>query len=149
MRFSGIVGALVTALVLSVGVAGPAEAASAVQFRTFYYDSPGSDTRTNSSLNGEWFALKNVSATRVNLSGWKIRDLTGYTYTFATTFYLNPGATVKVHTGKGTNTASHRYWGRGSYVWNNTGDKASMRNKAGTLKDTCSWSSTGSGYKAC
>jgi hypothetical protein len=63
--------------------------------------------------------------------------------------YLRPGATVKIHTGKGTNTAYHRYWGRGWYVWNNTGDKATLRNKAGTVKDTCAWTSRGSGYKYC
>ncbi len=85
----------------------------------------------------------------MNLSGWRVRDVTGYTYTFSGTVYLKPGATVKIHTGKGTNTAYHRYWGRGWYVWNNTGDKATLRNKAGTLKDTCAWTSTGLGYKSC
>jgi hypothetical protein len=150
MRFTAIIGALVTALVLSVGVAaGPANAASAVQFGKFYYNSPGTDTKANSQLNGEWFILKNVSATRMNLAGWRIRDVAGYTYTFASTFYLNPGATVKIHTGRGTNTSYHRYWGRAWYVWNNTGDKATLLNKAGTLKDTCAWTSAGAGYKSC
>jgi hypothetical protein len=28
---------------------------------------------------------------------------------------------VKIHTGKGANSQTDRYWGRGWYVWNNTG----------------------------
>jgi hypothetical protein len=51
---------------------------------------------------------------------------------------------VQVHTGKGTNTSAHRYWGRSWYVWNNTGDTAYLRYPAGTTADTCSWGKTGS-----
>lgn len=149
MKTVATVGALVAALILSIGLAGPATAASAVQFRTFYYDTPGSDTTSNTRLNGEWFALKNVSAKRVNLLGWSVRDRTGYTYRFTSTFYLRPGSTVKIHTGKGSNTSYHRYWGRGWYVWNNTADKATLKNRAGTVKDTCAWASRGAGYKTC
>jgi hypothetical protein len=49
---------------------------------------------------------------------------------------------------KGTNTRSNLYWGRGWYVWNNTGDKAILRSSRGTLKDTCEWGD-GKGYKNC
>ena len=149
MRFTARLGGLLIALVLGMSSAPPSSAAGAIQFRGFQYDSPGSDTRTNRQLNAEWFVLKNVSGRRVNLKGWSVRDRTGYTYRFSSTFYLRAGATVKVHTGRGTNTAGHRYWGRGWYVWNNTGDKATLRNGAGTLKDSCAWTSTGSGYKLC
>ena len=149
MRFTTIATTVVAALVLSIGLAGPANAASAIQFRKFYYDTPGTDTSSNLKLNGEWFALKNVSTSRVNLSGWTVRDVTGYTYRFSSTFYLRPGYTVRIHTGKGTNTATNRYWGRTWYVWNNSGDKATLKNSAGTIKDTCAWTSIGVGYKTC
>jgi hypothetical protein len=54
-----------------------------------------------------------------------------------------------VHTGKGTNTTSHKYWGRSWYVWNNTGDKATLRRADGTWIHSCSWTSGGLGYKYC
>ncbi|WP_308287027.1 lamin tail domain-containing protein [Actinomadura parmotrematis] len=136
------------AAALVVGVAAaPAEAASAVQIYRVYYDSPGKDTRSNASLNGEWVQLRNTSSTARQLKGYKLRDKTGYTYTFGT-FTLKGKATVKVRTGKGTNTSANRYWGRGSYVWNNTGDTAYLRYPNGTAADSCSWGK-GSGSRYC
>jgi hypothetical protein len=31
------------------------------------------------------------------------------------------------------------YWGSGNYIWNNTGDTATLRNASGKTLDTCSW----------
>jgi hypothetical protein len=44
------------------------------------------------------------------------------------------GATVTVYSGRGTTSATRRYWGR-SYgaIWNNDGDTAYLRNASGTL----------------
>ncbi len=131
-----------------VSLATPAEAASPVQIYKVYYDSPGSDTGSNTSLNAEYVVLKNISTRTVALTGWTLRDAQGHVYRFGT-FYLGAGKYVFVHTGKGTNTATHRYWGLSWYVWNNTGDKAYLRNPAGTLMDSCAWYSVGSGYKYC
>lgn len=137
--------------VLSVATMGaaPAEAAGSIQFRRFYYDSPGSDRGSNTSLNAEYFDLKNVGTTTRDLSGWKVRDKAGYVYTFPTGSSLRAGYSVRVHTGKGTNSSTHKYWGRSWYVWNNTGDAATVRNTVGTTIDSCSWGSVGSGYKNC
>lgn len=138
------------AAVLGVTVSAPAQAASyPVQFRYFQYDSPGSDTRANSQINKEYFTLKNTSRAGVNLKGWKVRDNTGYTYTFTSSFTLKSGKSVRIHTGKGKNTSADRYWWRGWYVWNNTGDKATLRSSSGAWKDSCSWSKRGNGYKYC
>lgn len=132
-------GAAVVATAATVGVlAAPAEAASAVQIYRVYYDSPGSDNRSNSSLNGEWVQLFNTSKTSRQLKGYKLRDKTGYTYTFGS-FTLGGRKSVYVHTGKGTNSAAHRYWGRAAYVWNNTGDAAYLRYPNGSAADSCSW----------
>ena len=133
----------------TVLVTSDANAASTIQLKRIQYDSPGSDTRSNASLNGEYFTLKNVSGKKLSLRNYTVRDKSGHTYKFTTTYYLAAGASVRVHTGKGTNTATNRYWGLGSYVWNNTGDKASLKNSAGTTLDTCTWSSAGAGYKNC
>jgi hypothetical protein len=44
-----------------------------------------------------------------------------------------------LHTGKGTNTTTNRYWGSGNYIWNNNGDAAYLRNASGKAVDNCSW----------
>ena len=116
-----------------------------------YYDSPGTDTGSNSSLNAEWVRLTNTRTNTINLKGWTQRDKAGYIYTFITTHYLGAGKRVYIHTGKGTNgypDSPHRYWQRSWYVWNNTGDTAYVRNPSGTLIDSCSWGSSGS-YTYC
>src|SRR3954470_176476 len=92
--------ALLVALLLGAAAvtlpatATPANAASCVQIYRIYYNSPGTDTRTNTSLNGEWIQLKNNCSTRKSLSSWRIKDLTGHTYTFAT-YTLGAGKYVK------------------------------------------------------
>lgn len=119
-------------------VTGPAQAAPALRFHSTQYDSPGKDTRTNKSLNAEWIAVVNTGKKAVNLKGWKIVDKSA-TYTIGNVTVPGKGGKIYLHTGKGTNTKVHLYWGRGNYVWNNTGDKATLRTKAGKVHDTCSW----------
>jgi hypothetical protein len=125
-----------------------AEAAPAIQFGKVQYDSPGDDTRSNKSLNAEYIVIKNVGSSNRTLTGFTVRDAQRHVYKFGT-FTLKAGKSVRLHTGNGTNTTTDRYWGSTSYIWNNSGDKATLKNKAGTTLDTCSWSSTGSGYKYC
>jgi hypothetical protein len=124
-------------------MAVPAEAASPVQIYRVYFDSPGKDTRSNTSLNGEWVQLYNRTTKTRQLKGVKLRDKTGYTYTFGW-FQLKGRKSVYVHTGRGSNNATHRYWGRKAYVWNNTGDTAYLLYPNGKLADYCSWTSKGS-----
>lgn len=132
---------LVAALTL---VAAPAEASTpSTHFSYAYYNSPGSDTRSNTSLNAEYVRLHNSSSSNRSLTGWTIRDLSGHVYKFGT-YTLRAGTSVTLHTGKGTNTSTNRYWGSGSYIWNNTGDKAILKNSSGVTIDTCSWGSSGS-----
>ena len=125
-----------------------ADAASSIQVYKIYYDSPGSDTRSNTSLNAEYIQLKNHSSSAIQLQGYKIRDNAGYTYTFPS-YKISAGKTVKVHTGKGTKSSGHVYWGRSQYVWNNTDDKATVRNASGTWLDSCSYNSSAYDYKMC
>jgi P pilus assembly chaperone PapD len=143
----------VTALVAvtsSLVAVTPADAARVVQFTRIQYDSPGSDTGSNASLNREYVQVKNGTTRTVNLYRWYVRSArTGDVYRFASNFYLRPGATVTIRTGKGTNTATTRYWGRTRYVWNNTRDTAYLRTSSGALRYSCSWTRTGPGYKYC
>lgn len=123
--------------------AAPAEAASAVQITRVYYNSPGTDTGSNWSLNGEWVQLTNHSSWSRQLRGYTLRDRAGFTYTFGW-YVLGGHRSVVVHTGQGADNQGHRYWDRTWYVWNNTGDTAYLRYPGGALADSCSWGSTGS-----
>ncbi|MFI1963750.1 lamin tail domain-containing protein [Streptomyces pathocidini] len=125
-----------------------AQAAGSVYLSKVYYDSPGSDTGGNASLNGEYVQIKNSTSRGVNLKGWTLTDAQKHKYTFGT-YTLGAGKTVTVKTGKGTNTSSTRYQGRTWYVWNNTSDKATLRKPAGTTVDTCSYNSSRYDYKTC
>jgi len=120
----------------------PAQA-PALRLVKIQYDPPGDDDLTNTSLNREWVAVHNFGAKPAKLSGWVLRDVTGYRYTFATGFTLAPDATVTVHTGTGSDRPLHVYWDQGSYIWNNTGDKAALKNAAGTVVDTCAYAGDG------
>jgi hypothetical protein len=68
------------------------------------------------------------------LTGWAIRDAAGHVYRFPR-FRLRPGSSVRLHTGKGRNTRRNLYWGSSWYIWNNTGDKATLKNRPGTRID--------------
>ena len=125
----------------------PADAASKVQIVKAYYNSPGTDNRSLSSLNAEYIVVKNTDTVKRSLSGWTLRDVANHVYTFKS-FSLMPGKSVTIHTGNGTNTGSHLYWGSGNYIWNNTGDTATLKNSSGVFADSCKWGSTGS-YVSC
>lgn len=149
-RLVGLLVAVAVALGGGLVVANPAQATTpAIMITKIYYDSPGSDTGSNTSLNAEWVRLTNKRTYSINLKYWTLRDRTGYTYKFWGDFWLRPGYNVYIHTGKGTNNSSNRYWGRSWYVWNNTGDTAYLRNASGTLIDYCAWYSKGYGYTYC
>ncbi|MFF0071776.1 lamin tail domain-containing protein [Streptomyces sp. NPDC005494] len=142
--------AAATALAGSLLATAPATAAThqgGLHLGKIQYDSPGTDTRSNTSLNAEYVDLHNNGTSKLQLKGYKLKDNTGYTYTFPSVT-VAAGETVRVHTGKGTNAGAHVYWNRGSYVWNNTGDKARLFKPSGALLDSCSWSK-GTGVKVC
>ena len=124
-----------------------AAAVSSTRFSFAQYDSPGDDTGSNASLNAEWVKVSNHSSQAKTLTGWTIRDTANHVYRFGA-FKLGAGKSVRLHTGKGSNTRTDRYWGESWYVWNNTGDKAILRNSNGVTVDTCSWPD-GDGNTAC
>ncbi|MEV7965586.1 lamin tail domain-containing protein [Sphaerisporangium sp. NPDC088356] len=140
-----------------VVVSQPAHAAGpAIQITKIYYDSPGSpDFGANSSLNGEYVRINNMTRKAVSLKGWTLRDKTNradHVYTFGA-FTLGAGKTVTVRTGKGRNTTTTLYWGRSggtlAYIWNQVKDTAYVRNASGKLVDSCSYNSTRADYKVC
>jgi ABC-type Fe3+-hydroxamate transport system substrate-binding protein len=138
------------AVACSVALAAPspADAASSIQLGKIQYNAPGSDTATNTSVNGEYVVVKNLSSRSITLTGWTVRDAQSHVYTFGS-YALPAYKSVTLHTGKGTNGALVRYWGLSYHVWNNTGDTATIRTAGGTLLDTCRWTTSGAGYTGC
>jgi hypothetical protein len=140
------------ALVALLGLAGTAftatAAQAAIQFGLIQYNSPGTDTGSNASLNAEYAKITNTGSAGVALTNWTVRDAQGHVYKFGT-YKLCGGCAVTLHTGHGTNTYANRYWNFSNYIWNNTGDRATLKNAVGTTKDTCSWGSSGPGYIRC
>jgi Lamin Tail Domain len=125
-----------------------ANAASAIQLRKIQYDPSGSDVpATNHQLNREYVTIKNTGTTTRTLMSRTVRDLANHVYTIPS-FKLAAGKSVRLHTGKGTNSSTDLYWSKGWYVWNNTGDKATSRDSSGALKVTCSWGD-GDGIRYC
>jgi Lamin Tail Domain len=147
----GVLGAVLHGLAAaSLGlIPSPGGSLPALQFGVIQYDSPGSpDTGTNRSLNGEYASVRNTSSRAIQLRGMTVRDVANHIYVFPS-MSLGAGRTVRIHTGRGTNTASDVYWRQNNYVWNNDGDTATLRNAAGTRLDTCRSTSTGTGKIAC
>jgi hypothetical protein len=144
MRYSTALAAIFGSATLIAPFAVSAQAATTatagqIQFRLIQYNTPGSDLPvTKAKLNQEFVTLKNTGTTSRNLTGWTVEDLAGHVYKFGS-FTLKAGSKVVIHTGSGTNNSTNRYWGRGYYVWNNTGDTAKLHNASGKWKDSCSW----------
>jgi hypothetical protein len=125
-------------------LAAPAQAATPwVVVDAIYFNSPGSDTGSNASLNGEWIRLRNTTSKPVTITGWTLADKAGHVYKFPSTT-IKAKSTVTLRSGSGSNGISTRYWQQKWYVWNNTGDTAYVRNTAGKLVDDCSYTSSGS-----
>ncbi|NJE06186.1 lamin tail domain-containing protein [Thermococcus sp. M36] len=107
------------------------------------YNPPGSD------VSGEYVLITNEGSADVDMGGWKLMDESNHVYTFPAGFILKAGASVKVHTGEGTDTETDLYWGRKQAVWNNDGDTAYLYDAEGNLVDSCSWSGKEGGAVSC
>lgn len=133
-----------------VMVAGsPAQAAAhRMQIHEIYYNSPGPDHGSNSSLNHEWVQLHNQSGSAINLANWTLRDKAGHVFRFGS-YSIKPHGYVTIHTGKGSSTQADRYWNHSWYIWNNTGDTAILENQNGVVIARCSYQGTSQGYTYC
>ena len=112
-----------------------------------YFDFPSSDRGSKSSLNAEYVVIRNGDNVSHSVSGWTVRDKAGHVYKFGNLrlgLASRPSFTPARGTTYTTSASTHLYWGRGWYVWNNTGDKVILRRADGSLRDTCSFSSAGS-----
>jgi hypothetical protein len=138
--------------VFALGLAAPAAATpvqsrGSVHINFVRYDPAGSDTGSN--INKEVVVIKNSTGKARILTGWTLRDrcACGHVYHFPQT-RLRPGHSVTVHTGKGHDRPGQRYWGKSWYVWNNDGDRATLRTASFKLIDRCRWRD-GDGTTGC
>ncbi|NUS55333.1 MAG: lamin tail domain-containing protein [Streptomycetaceae bacterium] len=145
-RLPVLLALLAAAVVPAALTATPASAATpSIMITKVLVNPSGTDTTANSQLVREYIVLKNTTRGSINLNRWTVRDRSNHVYTFGS-FTLGAGRSVTLHTGKGANTSTNRYWGLGWYVWNNTGDAAYVRNSAGKSIDSCSWGSVSVTY---
>lgn len=89
------------------------------------------------SLSDEYIIIKNNSNSSINLTGWTIVSVTGnQTYEFPYGYTLGSGSSVKIVSGRGAegNGSSVLKW-TGSYIWNNEGDPAELRNPNDSIVD--------------
>ena len=139
--------AMATGLVAAIS--SPAQAAvDHVRIYEIWYNSPGPNIGTNSSLNHEWVELHNTSGSYINLTHWTLRDKAGHVFTFGS-YTIRPHAYVTIHTGHGTATQTDRYWDHSWYIWNNTGDTAILKNQHGATVGSCTYKGTSRGYVYC
>ncbi|MFJ2400374.1 lamin tail domain-containing protein [Streptomyces xanthochromogenes] len=131
-------GLAAAAAVPATAVAKPPVFRSPVTFGAIQYDSPGRDDRSQRSLNAEWVTVTNTGRGVVNLKGWTLTDRSRHTYTFHN-LRLAGHQSVRVHTGIGRDTGRDVYQDRRDYVWNNTGDTATLRDNHGHIAAARSW----------
>jgi hypothetical protein len=120
-----------------------------IRFSLIAYDPAGKDT--SKKLNQEYLRITNYTTKTFNLKYWTIKDRSGHTYRFTSNVYLRGYKNLYIPTGKGTNgkPSNYRYWGRTSFVWNNTGDTAYLRSGSNKVIDTCKWTKVGKGKTYC
>ena len=83
------------------------------------WNPPGVDNR---DVNGEWTKVRNESPSRaISLAGWWIRDSMQRRSTLPAGTTLQPGQTLTLHTGRGTDRGLTRYWGLGVTLFPNVG----------------------------
>jgi micrococcal nuclease len=90
--------------------------------------------RDGENLNDEYVVFENRGDATLDLSGWTVTDAADHSYRFPDGTTLAPGEHLTLHTGRGADTASDRYWGASSPVWNNDGDTVTVRDRNGTVR---------------
>jgi hypothetical protein len=117
----------------------PAVVHHPVVIQEIFYNSPGSDHGSNPSLNAEWVKLRNRTSHAVSLSGWTLRDRSHHVYQFGA-YSLRAHGTVRIHTGRGSDSQANLFQDRSWYVWNNDADGATLKDANGTVRSRCSYS---------
>lgn len=92
------------------------------------YDPAGDDT---GSLDDEWVEIVNESYGTVNMSGWTVRDESSSNRFVLPSTSVNPGNTLRIVTGCGTDGGGILHWCSDTPVWNNDGDTVILQDELG------------------
>lgn len=151
-------------------VSGTSSASAAIRIKRINFDPTGADSATNRHLNKEWIIIKNTSHKVRRLDGWKLHDRRrDHTYVFGdrsqgddvfTDIRLEPRGYIRLHTGQGQDSATATthgdipthydfYWDLDNYVWNNDGDRATLKNPAGLVVDRCAYTGSADSPRLC
>jgi hypothetical protein len=120
---------------LNLAIATPAEAVPAVKITKIHY------AQTGTNLDTEYIVVKNTTSSARTITGWKMISAPSSDnqhYVFPTTT-IPGGSTLTLYTGAGTNSPGKRYWQASSPRWDNSGDKAILKNGSGSKIDTCQY----------
>ncbi len=137
---------LVLGLIVAMfSAAPPADAAviKPLDIVKIYFDPPGKDEPKNSGYNKEFIVVKNTGTKSLTLTGYVIRDSGPQKFTFPRGTTLGAGKSLTIRSGTGKNSSSTLYWGKKSYIWNNTGDTARSYDAKGRLLETCTYKGGG------
>lgn len=149
---------MVSVLVVVVLLIAAAPVSAAVRITRIHFDPPGNDARA--SLNEEYVIIKNLGEKLKRITGWRVHDAgRDHTYVFGST-RLESKECVVLRTGPGPDGRSlggipgcvgqrDRHWDLDNYVWNNDGDKATLKNRDRDVIDTCAYSASADSPKAC
>ncbi len=90
---------------------------------------------TSNDPNDETVVIINGSPAPLDMTGWTLRDTHGHVYTFGS-FTLPVDGQVTLASGKGTDSATKRYWGQPVGVLDNAGPEIlTLRDASGALVD--------------
>ncbi len=99
------------------------------------------DGRDGTNINGEFARLENVGGRTLRLGGWRFRDSALRYYTLPRGTRLRPGASLRIHVGRGTTRAGDLFWGLREPVFENpshdrraTGDGGYLFDPQGDLR---------------
>ncbi len=139
-----ISGAVLLVAVLVPTLASAVPALARVKITACYF---GSGT-----LNQEYCVIRNSGSHKVRMSGWQLVDATKAglapnVFKFPR-FALGPGKSVRVHTGKGTNSKTDLYRGLNHNIMGSH-DTETLKNKSGHVVGTCSWTTADMSPKFC
>jgi rubrerythrin len=80
-----------------------------------------------SNPNEEYVEYVNTGDGPLDLTGWTVSNDAGTTYEFPDGFTLAPGETVRLYTGRGTDSSGELYWGNPEEVWDDQIDTMIVR----------------------
>lgn len=109
----------------------------ALHITSFHANADGDDRE---NVNGEYLRVCNISATPVDLGGFRIADISGNSWALPEVL-VPAGQTFKLHSGRGENQTVpdaqlELYLGSADPIWNNGADRATIYDRYGRVVDS-------------